>query len=61
MALQLASALAGQEVAQRIQLAIEYDPEPAFNSGSLAKAPKAVVDHLRSTSRFVRKESCDSK
>jgi putative intracellular protease/amidase len=42
MALTLAAHIAGDEVAQAIQLGIEYDPQPPFDSGSLAKAPEAV-------------------
>ena len=30
MALKLATKLAGQEIAQRIQLGLEYDPQPPF-------------------------------
>jgi putative intracellular protease/amidase len=44
MALTLAAHIAGDEVAQAIQLGIEYDPQPPFDSGSLAKAPEAVRD-----------------
>ena len=42
MALTLAAHIAGDEIAQGIQLAIEYDPQPPFDSGSLAKAPESV-------------------
>ncbi len=38
MALMLAAEIAGDEIAQAIQLGIEYDPEPPFDSGSVAKA-----------------------
>jgi putative intracellular protease/amidase len=44
MALTLAARIAGDDVAQAIQLSIEYDPQPPFDSGSVAKAPKAVVE-----------------
>jgi putative intracellular protease/amidase len=44
MALTLAARIAGDEVAQAIQLSIEYDPQPPFDSGSVAKAPRAVLD-----------------
>jgi transcriptional regulator GlxA family with amidase domain len=54
MALALAARIAGEEVAEAIQLSIEYDPEPPFDSGSPRKAPSAVVDRLRSRSRFAR-------
>jgi putative intracellular protease/amidase len=42
MALTLAARIAGDEVAQAIQLGIEYDPQPPFDSGSLEKAPERV-------------------
>jgi transcriptional regulator GlxA family with amidase domain len=44
MALTLAARIAGDDIAQAIQLSIEYDPQPPFDSGSVAKAPKAVVE-----------------
>jgi len=44
MALVLADRIAGPEVSQAIQLAIEYDPEPPYDSGSPEKAPKEIVD-----------------
>jgi putative intracellular protease/amidase len=47
MGLRLASLVAGDEVAKAIQLSIEYDPQPPFDSGSVAKADPATVDRLR--------------
>lgn len=47
MALRLAALEAGDEVAQAIQLGIEYDPQPPFDAGSPAKAPAQVVELLR--------------
>jgi transcriptional regulator GlxA family with amidase domain len=47
LALELASRLAGPEVAQSIQLAIEYDPAPPFTAGSPRCAPPAIVAGLR--------------
>ncbi|HMH48414.1 MAG TPA: DJ-1/PfpI family protein [Solirubrobacteraceae bacterium] len=47
MALTLAGHIAGEQTAQAIQLSIEYDPEPPFESGSPAKAPKEIVDLVR--------------
>jgi putative intracellular protease/amidase len=44
LALTLAADIAGPEVAQTIQLAIEYDPHPPFNAGAPSKAPKAIYD-----------------
>ena len=52
MALTLVAHLYGEEAAQQIQLAIEYDPDPPFAAGSPRRAPKQIVDRLRSTSRF---------
>ncbi len=47
MALVLAERMAGTEVAQAIQLAIEYDPEPPLDAGSPEKAPAKVVERVR--------------
>lgn len=47
MALTLAAELVGAELAQAIQLGIEYDPQPPFDSGSTAKAPPEIVDLVR--------------
>ena len=47
MGLTLAARIAGDEFAQTIQLLIEYDPQPPFDSGSAAKAPPQMVERLR--------------
>jgi len=52
MALALAARVAGEPVARAIQLGIEYDPEPPFDSGSPRKAPAEIVALLRAGSRF---------
>ena len=52
MALALVGRIAGPEVAQAIQLGIEYDPQPPFDAGAPEKAPAAIVEMLRSRSRF---------
>jgi transcriptional regulator GlxA family with amidase domain len=44
MALTLLDRLHGPVVAQAVQLGIEYDPQPPFDSGSPAKAPQEVMD-----------------
>lgn len=49
MALTLASRLSGEEVAQAIQLGIEYDPDPPFDTGSPAKASPELIELIRST------------
>jgi putative intracellular protease/amidase len=50
MALRLVQQIAGDEAAQAIQLSIEYDPEPPFDAGSPAKAPKHIVDLVSAAS-----------
>ena len=47
MALTLAARIADDEVAQAIQLEIEYDPEPPFDAGSPESAPPALVEMVR--------------
>lgn len=44
MALHLVSREAGPEVAQAIQLGLEYDPQPPFDSGAPDKAPDQIVE-----------------
>ena len=53
MALALAAKVAGEQVAQAIQLGIEYDPQPPFDAGSPEKAPAEIVEVVRAYSRFV--------
>ena len=43
MGLTLAARIAGDDVAKAIQLGIEYDPQPPFDAGSVAKAPPEIV------------------
>jgi putative intracellular protease/amidase len=43
MALRLAAHVAGDDVAKAIQLGIEYDPQPPFDSGSKAKASDETI------------------
>lgn len=52
LALALVARLAGDKTAQAIQLGIEYDPSPPFNSGSPATAPDDIVAPFRERSRF---------
>jgi transcriptional regulator GlxA family with amidase domain len=52
MALALVGRIAGPQVAQAIQLGIEYDPQPPFDAGSPAKAPAEIVARLAGSSRF---------
>jgi putative intracellular protease/amidase len=50
LALTLATELAGEQAAQAIQLAIEYDPQPPFRSGSPTTAPAEIVEICRAGS-----------
>jgi putative intracellular protease/amidase len=50
MALTLAARIAGEQVAQAIQLGIEYDPQPPFDCGSPAKAPQEIIELVRAIS-----------
>jgi len=47
MALHLVGREVGPEVAQAIQLGIEYDPQPPFDSGSPEKASPEIVELVR--------------
>jgi transcriptional regulator GlxA family with amidase domain len=51
MALTLAARIAGEEVAQAIQLGIEYDPAPPFDAGSPSKASPEVIGMVRAAER----------
>ena len=44
MALHLVGRELGPEVAQAVQLGIEYDPQPPFDAGSPEKAPAPIVE-----------------
>ena len=50
MALLLASEIAGEEIARAIQLGIEYDPQPPFDSGSPGKASEETIALVTSAS-----------
>src|SRR5918994_4479251 len=44
MALTLLDRMYGPTIAQSLQLAIEYDPQPPFDAGSPSKAPADIVE-----------------
>jgi putative intracellular protease/amidase len=50
MAITLVVRIAGDDVAKAIQLGIEYDPQPPFDSGSPRTAPAPIVDLVRNIS-----------
>jgi putative intracellular protease/amidase len=56
MALTLTDRLVGPEVAQAIQLGIEYDPQPPFDAGSPEKAPREIVDIVAAVERAEAEE-----
>jgi transcriptional regulator GlxA family with amidase domain len=47
MALTLAARDVGEEFAKAVQLGIEYDPAPPFDTGSPDKAPPEIVEAVR--------------
>jgi cyclohexyl-isocyanide hydratase len=46
-ALSVIATLAGEDTAQSIQLACEYDPAPPFSGGHPSRTPKPIVDEIR--------------
>ncbi|WP_242088534.1 DJ-1/PfpI family protein [Curtobacterium sp. DN_7.5] len=54
MALWLAGELAGQPAAERIQLQIEYDPQPPFDAGSAERADARLVTEARAAAEDTR-------
>jgi len=52
-ALRVAAMLRGDEAAQKIQLLLEYAPEPPFNSGTPASAPARIVEAARASAAAI--------
>jgi hypothetical protein len=46
MALRLVELLVDRTAAEAMQLMIEYDPQPPFDSGSLVKAGDGVIERI---------------
>jgi putative intracellular protease/amidase len=63
MALTLAARIAGDDVAQAIQLGIEYDPQPPFSAGSPLTAPAHIVEgvRMRMRARLERQEGAATR
>ncbi len=57
MALALVAKMNGPEVAQCVQLGIEYDPQPPFDAGSPEKAPQEIVDLVRAVTTQLNDEA----
>jgi len=51
LGLTLIARIAGDAVAQTVQLAIEYDPQPPFAAGSPRTAPPAILELARANRR----------
>jgi transcriptional regulator GlxA family with amidase domain len=47
MALTLLARMHDPQLAEGVQLAIEYDPSPPFDTGSPSKAPAEIVEFVR--------------
>jgi transcriptional regulator GlxA family with amidase domain len=52
MALTLAGLISGTAIAEAVQLDIEYDPKPPYNTGSLATAPPEIVQLAREVTLY---------
>ncbi|MFJ6755738.1 MULTISPECIES: DJ-1/PfpI family protein [unclassified Streptomyces] len=53
MGLTLLGRIAGDEIAQTVQLMTEYDPQPPYDAGSPEKAPAELVARLRANNPLV--------
>lgn len=53
MALTLTAKIAGDRTAKAIQLLVEYDPQPPFDCGSVAKSPADIVSSMRALRDFI--------
>ncbi|HRF09490.1 MAG TPA: DJ-1/PfpI family protein [Xanthobacteraceae bacterium] len=54
--LQVAAAVAGEDVAKMIQLQLEYDPEPPFKSGHPRSADPALVEKMKKLGEVMTNE-----
>ncbi len=59
-ALRLAAILRGDEVAQRIQLYMQYEPQPPFDCGTPDSAPATVVQATRNSMSVVLKARAET-
>lgn len=55
-ALRVAADLRGDEVAQSIQLYMQYAPEPPFNSGTPETAPAAILSKVRKSAQAITEQ-----
>ena len=62
-ALALAELLHGRELAERIQLGMEYQPEPPTRAGSPHTAPPGLLSDMRAAGSKLyeaRREACEA-
>jgi len=59
MALHLVQTINGPEVAQAVQLGIEYDPQPLLDAGSPEKAPPEIVELVRTVFQAREEEQAE--
>jgi cyclohexyl-isocyanide hydratase len=59
-ALRLVSLVGTDEIAQQIQLGMEYAPEPPFDSGNLQSAPPGVVKAVRDGMQRITQRRLDT-
>ena len=60
MALRLVQLINGDEVAQAVQLGIEYDPQPPLDAGSPEKAPDQIVEMVAAVFEAREAEAIDA-
>jgi cyclohexyl-isocyanide hydratase len=58
-ALTLVAELKGREIAESIQLALEYAPEPPFDSGTPQSAPASVLSAVRGRGSAMRAQRAE--
>jgi cyclohexyl-isocyanide hydratase len=56
LGLTVAALLHGEEVAQEIQLMMEYDPAPPFRGGSPRTADAATVERIKASRQRIQEE-----
>ncbi len=55
MSLYLLSLIVNENFAKAVQLGMEYDPKPPFDSGSPEKAPKEILDKIKQSNPAINK------
>ncbi len=58
--LAVAAEIAGEEAAKEIQLMMEYDPAPPFDSGSPKRAEGALIEGVRAKRRAVQQKRTEA-